>query len=363
MKIRGALIQGALAVVGLGAAYATWQRPPEQEQGAVVVIDATRNELRAVRFDDGKAWAELRQHGEEDGQPAIWVHLSAREQPAAKVQTPERTVRGNDGARKLYAAFAPLRASRALGIIEAGKLAEYGLAAPPASDGGAPPAYTPRTLTVTVRDQTRHFRVGTPKGSFATYLRDEDDGRVYLLGSELRLADLESAPTRLVDRTLHALKPGDYDAITVEAGGKRRELVVIGGAQPFADKLADRRTPSQADATAKNWTDRVWRLYPAEVLGQGEWPEPGAPQPEIKLEYLAKGKSVGFVELAHASSSPPVPPAMSLGGDPAKTPPAKPAVAETRYYARTEHTAGWVRLSPAAAELYKEAASIAAAEK
>lgn len=350
MKIRGALIQGALAVVGLGAAYATWQRPPEKEQGEVVVVDATRNELRAVRFDDGKEWTELRQHGEEDGQPAIWVRLSAREKPKA----PERTVRGNDAARKLYASFTPLRASRALGVVEDSKLAEYGLAPPPASDGGAPSTYTPRTLSVTVRDQTRRFRVGTPKGSFATYLRDESDGRVYLLGGGLRVSELEAASSRLVDRALHELRPGGYDAVTVEADGKRREFVVLGD-QPLSAKLADRRTPERPDATAKNWTDRVWRLYPVEVLGEGEWPEEGKPQPEIKLEYLSKGKSVGFVELVHASSpATSEPPAT----DAAKAP-AKPA--ETRYYARTEHTAGWVRLSPAAAELYKEAVSIVSA--
>ena len=30
MKARDTLIQGALAVIGLGAAYATWQREPEK---------------------------------------------------------------------------------------------------------------------------------------------------------------------------------------------------------------------------------------------------------------------------------------------------------------------------------------------
>src|SRR5204863_7783579 len=109
-----------------------------------------------------------------------------------------------------------------------------------------------RWIEVTARGDQRGFAVGTAPGSYATYLRDDRDGRVYVLGGTL-LSDLESAPTRMVDRTLHALKAGDYDAVAVESGGKRRELVVISPETPATAKLASKKTPDKPDETAKNW--------------------------------------------------------------------------------------------------------------
>jgi len=45
-------LQGGLALVGLVAAYITWQRQPELQAGEVFVLDITKNELQALRFDD-----------------------------------------------------------------------------------------------------------------------------------------------------------------------------------------------------------------------------------------------------------------------------------------------------------------------
>ncbi len=60
------MIQGALAVVGLGAAYATWQREPEKVAGEVVVVEATKAEVTRVRFEDDKGWVELYLHAAKD---------------------------------------------------------------------------------------------------------------------------------------------------------------------------------------------------------------------------------------------------------------------------------------------------------
>ena len=54
MKARSTAIQGGLALVGLVAAYVTWQRPKDSfKSESVVVVDATKNSLERVRYEDG----------------------------------------------------------------------------------------------------------------------------------------------------------------------------------------------------------------------------------------------------------------------------------------------------------------------
>jgi hypothetical protein len=46
MNVRGAAIQSGLAALGLIVAYGTWQREPERAPGEVVVVDASKSELK-----------------------------------------------------------------------------------------------------------------------------------------------------------------------------------------------------------------------------------------------------------------------------------------------------------------------------
>src|SRR5438105_532356 len=75
--------------------------------------------------------------------------------------------------------------------------------------------------------------------------------------------DLESAGVRLVDRQLHVFKPGDYDAVTISAGGKSRTLSAPPSENQFAAKLVNAKT-GKPDDMAKNWHDKVWRLMVTE---------------------------------------------------------------------------------------------------
>jgi len=125
MRTRGAAIQGGLAAIGLLAAYATWQREPEKTSAEAIVADVSKGDLAKVRYDDGTKWVELTQRKDADG-PAVWIKMS----PNPKAKTPEREVRGNEGANKLWEKFTPLRATRALGTLAPDKLKELGLDAP-----------------------------------------------------------------------------------------------------------------------------------------------------------------------------------------------------------------------------------------
>jgi hypothetical protein len=360
MKVQGTLVQGALALFGLGAAYATWQREPEKAAGEVVVLEATKADLSRIRYQDDKTWVEIAR-ATVDGEAGATVKLSARDAatPGGPRQ-PERELRGSEAAVKLLASVTPLRATRALGVVEAAKLKEFGLAPADPTDAGAPPPFKKRTVTLTVRGADHSYSVGTPPGLFASYLRDDSDGRVYLLGGTL-VSDLESASSRMVDRTLHAWKVGDYDALTVESYGAgpaathTRELVASAGENQFSNKLAPRKTPDKPDETARNWHDKLFRLFPSELLGKGEKPAAGEPSIALKVTYTSKGKSKGFIELGKLTPPAPAPAAESAA-------PASPAPATSEIWARTEHTAGWVKLGYGADEVLKEAEKIASAD-
>ena len=333
MNVRGAAVQSGLAALGLVVAYTTWQREPDRAPGEVVVVDANKSDVTSIKLDDGNGkTTELDRRKEGDDEPRVWLKLSAD----AKAKKPAREVPGNEGAERLWDKFAPLRATRALGTLKADKLKELGLDAPK------------KKLEVTARGVKHVFDIGSsPYGVSDPYVKDEQDGRVYVLGGGV-INDLESAGVRLVDRQLHAFKPGDYDSVTITAGGKSRTLKAPPSENQFTAKLVNAKT-GKPDDMAKNWHDKVWRMMVVDVLGKGEQPTDGTPEVACKVQYDWRGKQKGFVELARVT---PAPVASNVS-----TPP-KPAEA----WARSEHTASWDKLPGNAEDVIKECSKIAAGE-
>ena len=98
MNGKAVLVQGGLALVGLAAAYVTWQRQPELQAGEVFVLDLTKNELDKVRFDDedAKTWVELQRESDNNGS-FVALRLSERGAPGAKTtdSTPAASKRTN----------------------------------------------------------------------------------------------------------------------------------------------------------------------------------------------------------------------------------------------------------------------------
>ncbi len=326
MRPAGAMVQGALAAVGLLGAWATWQREPERAPGEAIVLDVTHNDLGTIRYETDKGWVELSAH-KGDG---VWLHVG----PRSDAKTPERVLRGNESAEKLYDKFAPLRATRGLGALGGDKLKEFGLDAPK------------KKILVTARGGQTTLLVGTsPYGVSDPYVKDDRDGKVYLLGGGV-LADLESASTRLIDRALHQFLPTEWDGLTVTAGGKKKELVQVNAESAMAAKIALKANPTKPDDMAKNWHDKVWRLVSLDVLGHDEKPAGGEPQVVARLDYTHRGKERGFIELGRVT--PPKPEGQSGAG---------PA---SEIYLRSEHTAGWVKVPSSADDLVKEAEKIAA---
>ncbi len=358
MKVRDLALQGALAAAALVAAFLVWQREPEGAPGEVDVVDASVRALDMVRYEDEARFVEL--FRDEKDRDSLWVRLGykppkpvptepvagadggtpaadggsamaaapgadagtppAVAQPPVQPPPPPRELKANETAEKLFARFAPLRATRALGELDAKKLEEVGL------------ANTQRKLTLTVGGKAQAFDLASPTGGWGTpYLRREADGRVFLLGPAL-LPDLENATSRLVDRRLHTFELGGFDSVVVTAGGATRTFTVAGGA-PGPVNLVPEEAPERPDEFARNWHDRVWRLLPLDYLGRGEVPPEGEPQEAFRVEYRKGGQPVGHLTVAKAGGS---------------------------HYARTEHTTGWTRLHGGVEPLANEASRVTA---
>ena len=333
MTGRAAATQGGLAAIGLLAALVTSQRQPEHAPGSVTVIDATKMDVTHVHYTDEHNAVDFeRGHGDKD--VPVWIHLvpaaetpkpDAKTKPPAKPQeptppAPPRDLVGSEQASKVLDQFGPLVSPRAFGQLDAAKLKELGLEA------------TTRKLDVTVKGEVHHFVIGQPEKATGgeAFLRDTGDGRVYLMPRGM-LSDLQN-PNHLVDRRLHGFEPGDFDRMVLAAGGKSKEYVQLDREARAKAAFAPAKTPDKRDQMAKNWHDAVWRAFPSDILGRGEEPAGSKPTVVLRVDYFDGKSAVGYMELAREETS-------GVSEETASEPPSGADV-----YARTEHTAGWLKL-------------------
>ena len=332
MTGRALAVQGGIAALGLVTMYATWQREPEHAPGAVTVIDAGKSDVTRVHYEDDGIAADLTP-GDTGDDTGIWMHLVMKPKPPAKTDgktdgktdakaevkppPPPRDVMAGESAKHLYEQFTPLVSMRAFGVLDAAKLKEIGLDNPK------------RKLEVTAKGAVRRYEVGQPAQNAGgeAFLRDTADGRVYLMPRNM-LSELQNAD-HLIDRRLHVFEPADYDRVKVTSGGKEKEFVVIGRESPKTAGLAPAKTPDKRDQTAKTWNDAVWRLWPSDILGKGEQPTGGKVGVLMRVDYSDGKKSVGWIEIGRVETG------SGLSED---------AAATGDLYARTEHTASWVKV-------------------
>jgi hypothetical protein len=328
--------------------YATWQREPERAPGAVTVIDASKSDVTLVHYDDESATVDLTRGKTGDDNDGVWIHLVQKPKPdpkpdphappnAPKPATPPpppppRDLPGAENAKKLYEQFAPFTSLRAFGVMDAAKLKELGLDKPT------------RKLDVTVKGAVRTYEIGQPatQAGGEAFLRDTRDGRVYLMPRNM-LSELQNAQ-HLVDRRLHAFELIDFDKIKIASGGKEREFLSVGRESPKTIGFASPKTPDKKDQTAKNWHDALWRLFPTELLGKGEEPTTGKISVLLRVDYLERGKGIGWIEVGRSQTS-------SGSSDDAGT---------GELYARSEHTASWVKI-PSAGAIVPDAQKLIAA--
>jgi hypothetical protein len=383
VKARSALIQGALAGLGLAAAYFTWQRPKDgKADEAVVVLDAKKAAVEEVRYEDGARFITLRREVKDE--PVVWLtqgylegkgppppppksyplkvgdiellpdggardggrsdagRAGARaavmdagafdaglpeggvELPQGVVATPPpRILVGNERAEKLYEKFAPLFAARALGLLTPEKLKEVGL------------DVTEKKLTVMVSGAPRSYRVSTGGvGLVGNYLQDSKDNQVYLLAAGI-MNELDPSAGQLVDRRMHSFRPAEFDAFKVTYEGTSKEFVQTGAEVSQTTKVAPKEAPDKPDEFVRNWHDKILnRMIPTDVMGKGEKPASGEPVVVLRIDYFTRGKAKGFLEMARGVGT------------------------GVEMFARSEHTAGWVALHMGSENFAEEARKV-----
>jgi len=185
---------------------------------------------------------------------------------------------------------------------------------------------------VTVKGEVHHFVIGQPEKATGgeSFLRDTGDGQVYLMPRGM-LSDLQN-PNHLVDRRLHSFEPGDFDRMVLAAGGKSKDYLQLDREARAKAGFAPAKSPDKRDQMAKNWHDAVWRAFPSDILGRGEEPAGGKPTVVLRVDYFDGKSSLGYMELARAESP---------GGVSEE---AAGEASSGDVYARTEHTAGWLKL-------------------
>ena len=369
MRGRPLLAQAAIAAGAVVLAAVVWLRPPKQgNPGDVPVAALRRGEVKAIHWDDGSHRVDVTRAIDSDR--PVWVRIATSPtllapdggtiadagiatdagtaRPDAGVATrdlradagvharsdagvtdalraireapppPPRDLRGNEVAEQLLDRFSPPMATRDLGPITPERKRDLGL------EGSSKRIRLDTGRDLSTPGRTLDYVVSTPPGAAGAYLL-ASDGHLWLVQESL-VQDLSAASSRLVDRRLHAFRSDEPDALQLQLEGRTRSFVIRRAQGTM--KVAPAENPDAPSAEATLWADRVFRLAPVEVLGRGETPREGNPTVALRVEYSRDRRPLGFIEIARAGNE---------------------------WYARTEHTAGWVRLPPGSANLREQA--------
>ncbi len=308
MKLRGTVIQGTLALAGLLAAYSTWQRGPEREEGSALVADISHKNLQKVRFASDGAWSELEPEGACDDRRFL-VRISAAPTPpppahnddedmappdagvqqslpkaetAARAEPVVREYTAAKDADRVFKLFAPFYATRSLGAVDDRQRAALRTIADKTG-----------TLELASSGGTYKYEVYYSPGNELAYLKPENSNQMYVFPGD-RLETLRSGES-LIERRPHDFEPGAYDTLVVKKDGKQREFKVTHEGRTV--KLIP-KAGKKADDFATNWHQKVANFYTENPLGKGENPPAGEPKVVLRLEYLNGGKPVGFTEIA-----------------------------------------------------------------
>ena len=208
-------------------------------------------------------------------------HHDDDDAPIAKASEPVSFIAVGEG-EELAKKLAPLRALRALGVLDEAKLDEFGL------------EETEGTLRVKIggAEHTLLFGGKTPGGT-DRYAKDAETGKAYVVeGSILR--DLQNASQRLVERKLHDWEDSSVEKVVVHVGDQRRTLVRTAGERSFwsGEGSADTK-----DETASNWMSKLERLRVTSYEGEQLSPPPAASDRVVHVDYFDERRKIGFIDL------------------------------------------------------------------
>ncbi|MCZ7682337.1 MAG: DUF4340 domain-containing protein [Sandaracinaceae bacterium] len=324
MKLgRSIAAHAILAVGGLVLAYLAWtDEAPEVSEDEVNVLECAPDALARVELRTEEKDVTLEMRSEGSGRVA-WFTVVRRPENGEPVT--ESFVGASEATTEWLAQVAPLRARRSLGELSAEQLEQVELDDPEGR------------LTIDCGGRSTTYQLGGRSyGTGDRYLRAEGGGPVYLVASD-RLAPLESAEFRLMERALHTFEWRDVVSLSLRAFGQSKRLLQHNRLDEQAAEWVDAANPDRRDETYGNWMSRFPRLRVQSYLAPDARPgadlDEGmsvAPQAVMRIDYQGEhGSELGFLEMQRAEATP-------------------------AYYARTETTRSWVRVPTSVAQQIEE---------
>jgi hypothetical protein len=336
--MKAVVIHALLAVFGLGFAYETWTRKPEQESapGIATVADCSPDQFQKLSLST--ATQELSVEPVKDhGQIAYWITQQNKPAPdhdkdkdkadagvaveAKKPPEPPRRFLANAAFAEYFKRLTPLRARRSLGKLAADKDADFG--------------FDKVTTHLGLECAGRKLELeagGKSFGGSQRYARDQKSKVTYLL-DDLTIADLESAQFKFMQADLHGFANDAIEEVTVEARGAKAHLLQRDRKVPDHAQWVDASNPDKRNEVYGNWFSRLQRMRARMYLPSGAEPgsdlkgSSGGTEPVLSIDYKLADKPNGKLELVRVDEN-------GVG----------------HYYARTETTQTWVAVYDSSAK-------------
>ena len=333
--MKAVIVHGLLALFGLGFAYQTWTRKPEQETapGSVVAAECSEPGLQKVflRTPTHEVTVEPKREG---GRANYWITMlskapddkadKAHDKPKvddkSKASAPKRFLANATFADYLKR-ITPLRALRSLGVLPKNKDTDFGF------------DKVGTFVTLQCAGHSVDFEVGARSfGASQRYVRDAKTHTTYLFDDQV-VGDLESASYKFMQADLHTFTNEDIEEIAVAAHGAKKRILHRDRKLPDQSLWVDASAPAQRNELYNNWFSRVARLRVRSYLPSGA--EPGSDleglaagtESVLTIDYKVADKPSGKLEIVRVDEK-------GVG----------------RYYARSETTGGWVAIYDSAAK-------------
>jgi hypothetical protein len=320
---RSLIVYAALLVGSLGWAYQTWTHEDELALAEkVVVLPGKPEQLVSIAYRAKQLELTLELRTDEHGRYA-WARAvplteeGAEPPPPPEGQPPPPTepeeFKVGKGGEPVLEGLAPFVAKRRLEGVADADLADLGLAEPEA------------TLEI-VREgkEPKRFELGgNVFGGANVYVRDPDDGAIYLVDAKL-LRPLQSGARTLPDRDLTGVDERKVARVTLRVGDREASFE-----QHNPDDVEARywslagKDEESPEATA--WVGKALRLRSSQYVPASEAPTDLAHAFDFRVEGEG-GKAVTVEVLRNFDDE-----------------------GQEQYFARSEHTRGLVRLPRAAA--------------
>ena len=294
--IRSVAIYGGLLALTLGAAWMRWTAEPEPDlEGQIVLLQGDAEDIERLVWTtedsesvieqkedargrylwvDHTKWKEVKvdpptpaegeeapAEGEEahaDGEHADGEHAHAdgEEAPAEEAPEPEvervaevQAFKAGEKGDELLANLSPMMAIRRLEGVDDEKLESIGLAEPTGQ------------MVVVRKGRTATLDVGGEAfGTRDVYLRDVEDGSIYLVDDEI-IRPLKYARTRLPDRTLFSIERPKIATATLTDPLGQSLAISQKNADDNANALWIRsNSPVEEDEQLNTWMDQAMKL-------------------------------------------------------------------------------------------------------